>query len=356
MFSQKKSSSHIFLKIGYYVLTLIVALTLLYTFKLLFAPIIASVLITLLVSPLVNFLEAKGIKRLNAILGFYIFLVLLVVLVAVFLAPPMIEEVKTVAENLPSYEMKVKDGLANLQQNLEKQFPEINIPDFYKLIKEKGGGGMSFNAVMAYLSNFFSILSLAVIVPIVTFFLLSDGHLIRKAVLSMVPNAYFEMSVLLFHRITEALKLFLRGQIIDAAAVGILTSIGLAIIGLPYFLLVGIIAGMGNLIPYLGPIIGFIPAFLIVAMSPEGITFWGLTSLTSVVIVFAMVQFIEGTFVYPIAVGQSVNLHPLVVIIGVTVGGQLGGILGMLVAIPIISIVKVSFEVLRTYLKSYSII
>ncbi len=353
MFSKKKGASHIFLKIGYYGLTLFVGLALLYTFKLLFAPIIASILLTLLVSPLINFLEAKGMKRLTAILGLYIFLVLIVAGVAIFLAPPMVEEIKGVAENLPTYEDKLKDGLNNIQQNLQKQFPDVNVPDFFKLLKEKGGGGMSFNAVMAYLSNFFSILSLAVIVPIVTFFLLSDGHLIRKAILSMVPNTYFEMSVLLFHRITEALKLFLRGQIIDAAAVGILTSVGLAIIGLPYFLLVGIIAGLGNLIPYLGPIIGFIPAFMIVAMSPEGLTFWG---LLSVIIVFVLVQFIEGTFVYPIAVGQSVDLHPLVVIIGVTVGGQLGGILGMLVAIPIISIVKVSFEVLRTYLKSYSII
>lgn len=353
MFSKKKGTSHIFLKIGYYGLTFIVGFALLYTFKLLFAPIIASILLTLLVSPLINFLEAKGMKRLNAILGLYIFLILFVAVVAVFIAPTMVDEVKTVAENLPSYEMKLKQGLENVQVSLQKQFPDIKVPDFYKLLKERGGGGVSFNAVMAYLSNFFSILSLAVIVPIVTFFLLSDGHLIRKSILSMVPNTYFEMSVLLFHRVTEALKLFLRGQIIDAAAVGILTSIGLAIIGLPYFIIVGIIAGLGNLIPYLGPIIGFIPAFLIVAMSPEGITFW---SLASVVIVFALVQFIEGTFVYPIAVGQSVNLHPLIVIIGVTVGGQLGGILGMLVAIPIISIVKVSFEVLRTYLKSYSII
>lgn len=354
MLLKKKGSSHIFLKIGYYGLTFIVFCALLYTFKLLFAPIIASVLITLLVSPLINFLEAKGVKRLTAILGLYLFIILLISGISVFLAPPMLEEVKAVAENLPAYESKLKDGLENIRISLQNQFPDINIPDFYMLLKERlGGGGMSFSAVMAYLSNFFSILSLAVIVPIVTFFFLTDGHLIRKAVLSMVPNTYFEMSVLLFHRITEALKLFLRGQIIDAAAVGILTSIGLAIIGLPYFLIVGIIAGLGNLIPYLGPIIGFVPAFLIVAMSPEGITFW---SLASVVIVFSLVQFIEGTFVYPIAVGQSVDLHPLIVIIGVTVGGQLGGILGMLVAIPIISIVKVSFEVLRTYLKSYSII
>jgi predicted PurR-regulated permease PerM len=140
---------------------------------------------------------------------------------------------------------------------------------------------------------------------------------------------------------------------IDALAVGVMTSIGLAIIGMPFFIVIGAIAGIGNLIPYFGPVIGFIPAFLSLLLSPEGLTG---ASITKVIIVFVVVQFIEGTFIYPIAVGKSVNMHPLTVIIGITVGGQVGGILGMLLVIPIIAIAKVTVEVLHFYLKRYYIL
>lgn len=88
-------------------------------------------------------------------------------------------------------------------------------------------------------------------------------------------------------------------------------------------------------------------------VSADGFTTLGLIKIIGV---FGMVQFLEGTFIYPIAVGKSVNLHPLVVIIGITVGGQLGGIVGMLLVIPVISVVKVTREVLYSYLKQYSII
>jgi len=342
-------------KFGYFGLVIFVIISLLYFFKLLFAPLIASILLTLLLDPIVNRLETAGFKRINVILGIYVFIVIFAVGTLVFVVPKLVNEAQTFANDLPQYKATVKKSVMEFQETLEKKFPDITIPDFVNAIKERipGEKGLDMDALIRHLSSFFAILSLVVIVPIVTFFLLADGHLILKAFLSIIPNSYFEMSALLIHRVTSSLKYFIRGQLIDAAAVGIMTSIFLAIIGLPYFLVIGIIAGLGNLIPYLGPIIGFMPAFFVVMMLPGG---FSMVWIAKVIIVFILVQFIEGTFVYPIAVGKSVNLHPLVVIIGVTVGGQLGGVLGMLIAVPLISIVKVTFEVLYSYLKSYSII
>jgi len=355
MASNPKISSHLVVKFGYFGLVIFVIISLLYFFKLLFATLIASILLTLLLDPVVNRLETAGFKRINVILGIYVFIVLLAIGTVVFIVPKIINEAQTFANNLPQYKITVRKIVIDIQHTLENNFPEIEIPDFVTAIKERipGKEGFDIDALLEHLSSFFAIMSLVVIVPIVTFFLLADGHLILKAFLRIIPNSYFEMSALLIHRVTSSLKRFIRGQLIDAAAVGIMTSIFLAIIGLPYFLVIGIIAGLGNLIPYLGPVIGFMPALFVVMMIPGGITvLW----IVKIIVVFVVVQFIEGTFVYPIAVGKSVNLHPLVVIIGVTVGGQLGGILGMLIAVPLISIVKVTFEVLYSYLKSYSII
>ncbi len=355
MISNVKKSSHLVVKFGYFGLVIFVIISLLYFFKLLFAPLIASVLLTLLLDPIVKRLETAGFKRLYVILGIYVFIVIIAVGTVVFVVPKLVNEAQTFANDLPQYKTMVKKSVMEFQKAIEKKFPDIEIPDFMTAVKERipGRGGVDIDALIGHLSSFFAILSLVVIVPIVTFFFLADGHLILKAFLRIIPNSYFEMSALLIHRVTSSLKLFIRGQMIVAAAVGVLTAIGMACIGLPYFLVIGIIAGLGNFIPYLGPIIGFIPALLVVAMQPEGLAVW---PVLKIVIVFAFVQVVEGTFVSPIAVGKSVNLHPLVVIIGVTIGGQLGGVLGMLIAVPLISIVKVTFEVLYSYLKSYSII
>jgi predicted PurR-regulated permease PerM len=208
------------------------------------------------------------------------------------------------------------------------------------------------SSVPAVASSIFSILAIVVLVPIITFFLLADGHLISKSILLIVPNRYFEMCVLLIHKIVTAFKLYVRGQLLDSCSIMITTTIGYAIIGLPYFFVIGILSGLANFIPYFGSIIS-VGAALFVLFVTGAFTVW---SLLSVGIVFICIQLIDGTLVYPNVVGRQVHLHPLVVILGVAAGGSMAGIVGMLVVIPLISICKVTIEVLYTYLKSYSII
>jgi predicted PurR-regulated permease PerM len=257
--------------------------------------------------------------------------------------------------DLPHYERVLEGALAKIREFIVQKFPGASVPDLFVVVHgffEKGFSRF-IEALPRYLSTVASVVSFAALVPVITFFYLADGHLIQKALLRLAPNRYFEMFVLLSDKIMCAVQAFIRGQLIDALSVGIMTSVGLACVGLPFFLVIGIIAGAGNLIPYLGPVIGFIPAFIVLLMSPEGFSVVG---LVKVLAVFVAVQFIEGTFIYPIAVGKSVDLHPLVVIMGVTAGGIAGGVVGMLLVIPIICVVKVTLEVLHYYLKQYSII
>ena len=169
----------------------------------------------------------------------------------------------------------------------------------------------------------------------------------------MIPNRYFEMFALLFHKVMNAIALYIRGQLIDAAAVGVMTGIGLTIAGFPFALLVGLIAGIGNIIPYLGPIIGFIPAAIIMVVTPE---WFNMDGLMTVLGVFLVVQILEGTVGYPIAVGNTVEMHPLLIILGITIGGQIAGIMGMIIVIPLIAIIKVTIEVYFKYLRAYDII
>ena len=160
------------------------------------------------------------------------------------------------------------------------------------------------------------------------------------------------MVLLLFHRINNAIGLYIRGQIIDAGFVGVMTGVGLSLIGFPYAMVIGLIAGVGNLIPYLGPILGGIPAVFIIVVTPE---WFGLWPALSVLAVFFLVQLLESMVVYPLAVGGSVNLHPLIVILALLVGGEFGGILGMIVIIPLVAIMKVSFQVVYQYMRDYRV-
>ena len=343
------------IRFGFYILVAIVTVVILYSVKILFFPLVIALLLKFMLQPAVNFLETRGMRRLTALIVLYIVITIVVGAALCFVIPLLVKEARNFSSNLPLYEKMLENALIKIRELILQKFPTAHIPDLYAFVHGylEGQSTNVVGALPRYLSTAASVVSIMAIVPVIAFFYLADGHLIQKALLRLAPNRYFEMFVLLSDKIMGAVQAFIRGQLIDALSVGIMTSIGLAIIGLPYFLVIGIIAGLGNLIPYLGPVIGFIPAFIVLLVSPIGFSTLG---LLKVFVVFIMVQFIEGTFIYPIAVGKSVNLHPLVVIIGVTIGGMLGGIVGMLIVIPIICVVKVTLEVLYSYLRQYSII
>lgn len=340
---------------GYFLLAAFVAVVVLYFIKILFFPLVIALLLKFLLQPAVNFLETRGMRRLTAMSVLYLGIVVVLGTTLYFLLPLLAKEARVFSGDLPHYERVLESALDKIREFILLKFPGASVPDLYAVVHGyiETKGGQLLSSVPRYLSVAVSALSVAALVPVIAFFYLVDGHLIQKALLQLAPNRYFEMFILLSDKVMGAVQAFIRGQLIDALSVGVMTSIGLASIGLPFFLVIGMIAGMGNLIPYLGPVIGFIPAFIVLLVSPEGFSTIG---LIKVLAVFVAVQFIEGTFIYPIAVGKSVNLHPLVVIMGVTAGGILGGVVGMIIVIPVICVIKVTLEVLYYYLRQYSII
>jgi predicted PurR-regulated permease PerM len=353
--SKPPSASRYFIQFGFYGLVLFVAAVILFSFSFIFAALFASVVLALLLEPVVNYFETRGINRVMVILGIYVvFTGLMVCLVAV-LMPLLISEIKIFAANIPEYGGLIHGELNKLQMTVRHRFPGVAIPDYYSFVTEKlfSSAQVIMRSMPAVATSIVSILMMVVLVPFITFFLLADGHLITKSILRLVPNRYFEMCVLLIHKVVNALKLFVRGQLLDSCSIMITTMIGYAIIGLPYFVVIGILSGLANFIPYFGSIISVCLALFVLIVTPGAFT---LISLLSVGIVFVCIQIIDGTLVYPNVVGRQVNLHPLVVILGVAAGGSMAGIVGILIAIPLISICKVTIEVLYTYLKSYSII
>jgi predicted PurR-regulated permease PerM len=174
---------------------------------------------------------------------------------------------------------------------------------------------------------------------VVSIYLLKDKdfflRLWRKMlhiVLPMKANAVLTETLSDINRIVSQ---FLRGQLLDALIIAVLSSIGLTLIGLDFALFIGCFAGLCNIIPYFGPVISIVPAALV------GLLTGGPIEALFAILVLVVIQQIDANIIYPRVVGSSMGLHPLFVLISVTVGGYYGGILGMILAVPTAAIIKV---------------
>ena len=190
-------------------------------------------------------------------------------------------------------------------------------------------------------------LMFAVLVPFIAFFFLREGRRITHGIVELVPNAYFELFLNLIHQINGQIGGYIRGQILAVSLVATLSVIGLTVLGLPYALPVGVLAGLANMIPYLGPAIGIVAASLVALTSGEGaLVGW-------VILVFLIIQLVDNVVIQPLVVAKSVDLHPLVVLIVVLIGSDQMGIVGMLIAVPVTGILKVSGLTVYEGVKGY---
>jgi putative permease len=168
--------------------------------------------------------------------------------------------------------------------------------------------------------------------------------------IELVPNGYFEMTLNVMHSINNSIGGYIRGQLLAVTVVALMSVTGLSIIGMNYALPVGVVAGLANMIPYLGPLIGIIMASA-VALATLG----GTSMVTQVVLLFLFIQIIDNVLVQPMVVAKSVDLHPLMVMVVVMIGSDLWGMVGMLVAVPVTGILKVSGQTIYEGLKGYRV-
>lgn len=222
-------------------------------------------------------------------------------------------------------------------------------------IKETGGEAIQtlLGGTKDLIGGIISGLTFLVIVPFVAFFFLKEGHRITRGLIELVPNAYFELCLNLQHQINAQIGGYIRGQILATSVVATLAVTGLSIIDVKYALPLGIVAGLANMIPFLGPLIGFFSA-TIVALATVGTEGGGIMVL-HVGIVFLVVQLTDNILIQPTVVAKSVDLHPLVVLLVVMIGSQLVGIIGMLIAVPLTGIIKVSSQTIYQGVKSYRV-
>ncbi|MCK5267820.1 MAG: AI-2E family transporter [Spirochaetes bacterium] len=327
---------------------IILFFVLFYYFSSVVIPVLVPLIFAYLLSPVITEMEKKGIPRWLAILIVFL-LIIAGFFLLIFKAIPLIaEELVNIKDYLP----KLETEIVKWRHVLEKEIPFIpwqNInEDLSILLKGEGIIKSLVSSIPAILQNLISFIYLLVIMPFLLFFFLKDGRSIVKRCIDIVPNRYFEVFAFMVREIDVVLGRFLRGIVIQNSIIAILAISGLSIIGMKYALLIGLVIGITNIIPYMGPTMGFIIASLTIIIDPVGNP-----PLYMVIIVIAIVQLIDNTLVYPITIGKSVNLHPIAVISFLLLGGFLFGILGMLLAVPVFTslmvITKTYFKGLKEY-------
>ena len=321
-------------KVAFLLVILAVSFSIAALFPMLLSALILSLLLAFMLRPFVRYLEVHvGFHRTVSIGVVFLVLGGILSLLAIKGLPSVFATFTNLYTSFRGFpfDAKLDEVVRNLATNIPLLDPQTVTRKIHSVI-DSSTQSLGTN-VATIASSAFSLL----VIPFVTYFALSDGDRAAKRLLERVPNKYFEMTLNVIGRIQQDLVGYLRGWLLDSAIVGVMNIVGYYVIGLNYPILMGAIGGVTNLIPYVGPFAGLVPAFL-VAVTQTG----DLSLILPVLIVNLVVQTIDNIVVQPVCFAKSVDMHPVTVIVVLVVGNQFMGVLGMLLAIPIYVILKVT--------------
>ncbi|WP_394175730.1 AI-2E family transporter [Guptibacillus hwajinpoensis] len=254
-----------------------------------------------------------------------------------FLANPIQMQVSEISNQLPE---KLKTSADEAEKAIEKNdMGMLSMENIRQKVKSYLGDltqsfGENITQIVGALTSATTVL---VIVPFVLFYFLKDDHKLTPFLLKFIPTNHKEEGKKVLHNINQTLSAYIIGQIIVAIVDGALMYIGYLIIGLPYALILGLFVTVTAVVPFFGPIIGVIPALVVALTQDPVMAFY-------VLIIMVVVQQLEGNLVAPVVLGSRLNIHPLTIILLLIVAAALYGFIGMLIAIPLYSVVKVTLQ------------
>ncbi|MEH6941933.1 AI-2E family transporter [Bacillus sp. JJ722] len=298
-------------------------------------PFVVAAFITYLLHPVVEKLRSRGCPRSISILLIY-FLFFGGLGFAIYKGMPVIiRELDDLMKSTPYFAEQYTALLDSINQKTS------NWPVDYKdriqegiLFFEKKVEVLLAN-MMNYIVKLFDYVIVFAIVPLIAFYFLKDWETMKRAAWYITPAKIRKQSKAFILDVEQSLGNYIRGQIIVCVIIGAISALLLWVIKVKYSLLLGIIIGITNVIPYFGPIIGAIPAVIIAAATNPNDVIW-------VAIIIFGLQFVEGNILSPLIVGKSLHMHPLLIMLSLFIGGEVSGIIGMIIAVPLLAILKVA--------------
>jgi predicted PurR-regulated permease PerM len=300
-----------------------------------FVPFFIASFLTYLLHPVVEKMHNLGVPRSLAIIFIY-FTFFGTAGFALYKGFPMIvHQLKDLGENIPFF-------MDIYRQWIDKLYLQTSsLPDsFHSRIEQSLLGVEEFVSeqiahTIQLSKRLLNSIILFVIIPFISFYLLKDFDLVCRTTWYLTPRRFREPGRKLLSDIDDSLGNYIRGQLLVCLFVGVMATIALWVTGMKYPLLLGAIIGLTNVIPYFGPILGAVPAAIIAATM-------SVKMIIIVVIIVFILQLVEGNLLSPLIVGKSLHMHPIFIILALLIGEEIGGVIGLLLAVPMMAVLKVT--------------
>lgn len=296
-------------------------------------PFIIAAFISYLLYPVVTKLNQFNISKGFAVIIIYLLFFSLMTILFYKSFPVFVHQLQDLSEQLPQSMILYENIIYSVYESTSF-LPEIvhdKMDDFIYRIEQSVE--RQIENILERAANLFDFVITITIIPVLVFYFLKDFIEMKKSLQKLVPEKYFQRIDTMLIAIDESLGGYVRGQLIISSAVMFVTYVIYHTFQLKYALVLAVIMGLMNVIPYFGPIIGTIPA-VAVAMT----TSWKLVVV--VLVTTLIVQTLENSFLSPYVMGKSVQIHPVLIILTLIIGAEIGGIIGMIIAVPLITIVR----------------
>lgn len=262
--------------------------------------------------------------------------------------PVFIQQLRDLSENLPQFFAQL-EGIVDTIEKKTKSWPlgihkQIN-ESLHVIYGE-------FEQILDRVKNFFlwllESIFLILLIPFIAFYMIKDISYLTDAFWSIVPKKWRKQMKIFIRNVDTSLGSYIRGQFIVSATVGTISTLLFWLIKLKYPLLLGAVLGMTNVIPYFGPIIGAVPAVIVAATM-------SMKTVILVIVIVIVLQFLEGNVLSPLIMGRSLQMHPLMIIFSILIGGEVGGVVGLIFAVPIVAIIKTTLKQIFDQIQSREI-
>ena len=307
--------------------------------------IVLGALTAYLLDPVAVWFESRDISREKASINIFIGL-------SVVILTPMLFFFRSLGGGFASTESgftmdRVSERLTMLASAGEETLTNFGLPTMDLANQVSENTELLAEKTIAMIPDMLSAMADAAIIPIIAFFFLKDGPDLHRRIIKSIPNKYFEFVLNVLHKIDTQLGNYLRVQLVESIIIGIMTAAALGFLGVDYFLVLGFFAGVANLIPYVGGIVGMGPPLFFALLQGNDFSLF-----VYVFIALISIQVVDNFVLQPIIVGQISSTHPLSAILLALAGGTLFGLIGMLVAVPLAGAIKViTVESVTTFSK-----
>ncbi|NGP77205.1 AI-2E family transporter [Balneolaceae bacterium YR4-1] len=334
--------------VGFAGLTLVSLL--LYNYGTLVGYAIIAIILTYILDPIVSKMQAGGLNRTLAITLTLSTLILLLVWISTNIIPIVANQMVELAgqlniQNIQNIASQIENRLTQEFTFLPEGFLRDNLTQVVENLLDVGQLPSALSNIIGIFTNLFAAF---LVIPFATFFFLKDGSKIRRDILKLVPNKYFETALSLIDKIETRLGVYFRSVLLQSILVAFSSWLALTIVGLENALSVGIAVGLANTIPYFGPIIGYILS-IIVSIIEIG----DFSLVLPCIIAILFVQLLDNVVFQPLIFSRSADIHPVAILFIIMIGAETAGILGMLIAIPIATTIKITINQVSWSLNNY---